>query len=527
VEIKIHVDTMGKEAPTDFSVSGSMKVAELKLKYEEKENVPVAEQKLFFNDVEMMDPQSLDECGLKEDAHIVLVLHYDVIVMGTGLKECILSGLMSVERKKVLHIDRNDFYGAESASMDLDRIYQKFKAQEKAPAAMGRSRDYNIDLVPKFVMGSGILVSLLLYTNTDKYLDFKVCDGSYVYRTGKIYKVPTTAAEVMGSSLMGFFEKRKCKQFVDWVDAYDPANQKTWQTMDINVIPMKEVYKYFGLGPDIQDFIGHSFALFTDDTYLERPAKEVIERVRLYVSSLAKYTKSPYLYPNYGLGDIPQGFARLSSIYGGTYMLRQPVDAVTYGPEGKANGVKNGPLRATCKMLIGDPSYFPTKVRKTGQVVRMICLLSHPIKDTNNAESCQIIIPQRQANRNSDIYIFCVSSTHEVCPAGKWVAILSTRVETADPVAELAPGLKLLEAVDEQFVHVVDMLEPTNDPDTDGCFITSTYDETSHFATTAQDVLRIYKLINGCDIEFSTPPPTPGTPEFDAYSGPKGKCKNL
>ena len=36
---------------------------------------------------------------------------YDVIVLGTGLKECILSGILSVDGKKVLHMDRNDYYG--------------------------------------------------------------------------------------------------------------------------------------------------------------------------------------------------------------------------------------------------------------------------------------------------------------------------------------------------------------------------------------------------------------------------------
>ena len=32
---------------------------------------------------------------------------YDVIVLGTGLTECILSGLMSTQGKRVLHLDRN------------------------------------------------------------------------------------------------------------------------------------------------------------------------------------------------------------------------------------------------------------------------------------------------------------------------------------------------------------------------------------------------------------------------------------
>lgn len=46
---------------------------------------------------------------------------------------------------------------------------------------------------------------------------------------------------------------------------------------------------------------------------------------------------------------------------------------------------------------MGDPSYFPGKVRKTSAVVRAICFMSHPIPSTNNAASVQIILPQKQA----------------------------------------------------------------------------------------------------------------------------------
>ncbi|RYY32231.1 hypothetical protein EON62_05610 [archaeon] len=44
---------------------------------------------------------------------------YDAIIMGTGLKECILSGLLSIKGKKVLHIDRNSYYGGDCASLNL------------------------------------------------------------------------------------------------------------------------------------------------------------------------------------------------------------------------------------------------------------------------------------------------------------------------------------------------------------------------------------------------------------------------
>jgi RAB protein geranylgeranyltransferase component A len=47
---------------------------------------------------------------------------YDCVILGTGLTECILSGLLSVEGKKVLHMDRNDYYGANSASLNLTQV---------------------------------------------------------------------------------------------------------------------------------------------------------------------------------------------------------------------------------------------------------------------------------------------------------------------------------------------------------------------------------------------------------------------
>lgn len=83
---------------------------------------------------------------------------YDAIVLGTGLKECILSGLLSVDGLKVLHMDRNPYYGAESASLNLQQLFEKFKDNAKPTENLGPSRDYNVDLIPKFIIAAGILV---------------------------------------------------------------------------------------------------------------------------------------------------------------------------------------------------------------------------------------------------------------------------------------------------------------------------------------------------------------------------------
>ena len=102
------------------------------------------------------------------------------MVCGTGLVECVLSGLLSQERtndvsleKKVLHIDRNPFYGGEGASVNLTNLYQLFNAEREPPQELGHNRDWNIDLIPKFVMSGGKLVKILLKTRVSRYLEWK------------------------------------------------------------------------------------------------------------------------------------------------------------------------------------------------------------------------------------------------------------------------------------------------------------------------------------------------------------------
>ena len=110
---------------------------------------------------------------------------YDVIVMGTGLKECILSGLLSVKGKKVLHIDRNGYYGGETASLNITNLWAKFKPGVEPPKEFGHNRDWNVDLVPKFIMANGVLVKMLLHTKVTRYLEWKCVDGSYVFQVSK------------------------------------------------------------------------------------------------------------------------------------------------------------------------------------------------------------------------------------------------------------------------------------------------------------------------------------------------------
>jgi Rab GDP dissociation inhibitor len=308
----------------------------------------------------------------------------------------------------------------------------------------------------------------------------------------------------MASGLMGMFEKRRCRDFTNFIGNYKQEDPKTHEGFDITKNAMSELYKKYGLDDNTQSFLGHACALYINDEYLQRPAVETVRKIELYRDSLNQYGgSSPFIYPRYGLGELPQAFARLAAIYGGTYMLDKPVEEIVYDADGKVCGVKSQGEIAKCKFVVGDPSYFASKVKKCGKVARVICLLNHPIPNTNGENSCQIIIPQREVKRGYDIYIMCISSEFFVVPKGKYLAIVSSNMETDDPIKELQPGLSMLGPIEQQFVSVCDQYVPLEDGRKDQLFISTSYDGSSHFETTSEDVLNMYRRITGHDMDLT------------------------
>ncbi|KAK4694042.1 Rab GDP dissociation inhibitor, partial [Lecanoromycetidae sp. Uapishka_2] len=408
---------------------------------------------------------------------------YDVVVLGTAFAE----------------------------ARQLFKKYGNYNKGDEPWKKYGRPNDWNIDQVPKLLMSNGELTNILVSTDVTRYLEFKQIAGSYVQQgsgpRATVAKVPSDTTEALRSPLMGLFEKRRAKKFLEWVGAFKEDDPASYGGLALNKCTMKEVYDKFGLEATTRDFIGHSMALYQTDEYINEKgtAKDTVQRIRLYVNSMARYGKSPYIYPLYGLGELPQGFARLSAIYGGTYMLNTTIDEIkTEG--GKVSGIQatmreksedNDGMKFSTKTkkIIGDPSYFPGKVQIVGHLLKAICILTHPVANTDNSDSAQLIIPQSQVGRKHDIYIAIVSSAHNVCPKGFYIAIVSTIAEgSSNHHLELQPGLDRLGKIEEKFMGPpIPLYEPLESGRNDNIFISKSYDATSHFETTTDDVRDIYR----------------------------------
>lgn len=157
--------------------------------------------------------------------------------------------------------------------------------------------------------------------------------------------------------------------------------------------------------------------------------------------------------------------------------------------------------------MICDPSYTTNdRLKPAGKVIRAICLLDHPIPNTNNATSVQIILPAKQMGRHTDMYISMVSSSHQICAQGIYVAIVSTTVESSEPEQEIKPALDLLGPILDMFVSVSTLYEPLEDGKKSNLWISKSYDASSHFEIASNDILEIYEKIVGEKLDLNIEP---------------------
>ena len=78
------------------------------------------------------------------------------------------------------------------------------------------------------------------------------------------------------------------------------------------------------LSPRLQSIVAYVLSLVDSpiqslDSDLTAAA---VSRLRLFLHSIGRYGNGAFLLTLYGMADIPQGFARLCAVYGGTFILR-------------------------------------------------------------------------------------------------------------------------------------------------------------------------------------------------------------
>ena len=142
-------------------------------------------------------------------------------------------------------------------------------------------------------------------------------------------------------------------------------------------------------------------------------------------------------------------------------------------------------------------------IKPVSKTIRCICITDHPIPNVGNANAVQIIIPQKQTGRKSDIYVMQIGPSHGVTKKGYYLAICSTTAEAKTVDEDLQLAFSIIGPVLHKFVTEEVVYESASKEVTNNWFVTSTLDASSHFESAAENVIDIYRKITKKDLDLN------------------------
>lgn len=340
-------------------------------------------------------------------------INFDLIVVGTGLLESVISAAASAAGKSVLHLDPNSFYGSYFSSLPLDDLSSFLTSQSTttstlphtdspaAPADIGvhdyvrvdiktrpmysdleisqysseplleLSKKFNLDLAgPRVLYCADSAVDLMLKSGASQYMEFKSIDASFVCDSvGKLSPVPDSRAAIFKDKTLGLLEKNRLMRFFKEHLASDDVNTEKSSISEEDLkSPFVEFLEKKQLSSKLKSIILYAVAMADydqDNMEVGRlTTKDGMERLAVYLSSVGRFPNASgaMIYPIYGQGELSQGFCRRAAVKGCIYVLRMPVNALLIDKSsGEYRGVRlsSGQDIFSHKLLL-DPSFvFP------------------------------------------------------------------------------------------------------------------------------------------------------------------------
>ena len=166
---------------------------------------------------------------------------YDVVVLGTGLKESLLACLLAKHGKSVLQLERTGEASGSAASLDLQQLAEATEGPDAAPLSetkLGKPGEYSIERCPKMFLAAGVQLQLLVASGAWQHMNppgFKRVQRAFMYRKRPdgqpdVHRVLANPEDVLKTRMLSALEKARVVQFFLWVDRYDEDDSRTHTT---------------------------------------------------------------------------------------------------------------------------------------------------------------------------------------------------------------------------------------------------------------------------------------------------------
>ncbi|XP_030064890.1 rab proteins geranylgeranyltransferase component A 1 isoform X1 [Microcaecilia unicolor] len=271
-------------------------------------------------------------------------------------------------------------------------------------------RKFNIDLVSKFLYSRGSLIDLLIKSNVSRYAEFKNVTRILTFQNGKVEQVPCSRADVFASKQLTMVEKRMLMKFLTFCLDYE---QKAEEYQDYKDCAFSEYLKTKKLTPSLQHFILHAIAMVSETA----STIDGLRATQHFLQSLGRYGNTPFLFPLYGLGEIPQCFCRMCAVFGGIYCLRHSVQCLVVDKESSRCKAVIDSLgqRITCSYFIVEDSYLSEETCNNvcyRQISRAVLITDRSVLKSDSDQQVSILtVPPMELGEPTVSVIELCSST--------------------------------------------------------------------------------------------------------------------
>lgn len=115
--------------------------------------------------------------------------------------------------------------------------------------------------------------------------------------------VPCSRADVFATKNVGLIEKRQLMQLLTLCVEYKP---ESGEFKGFENKTLKQYLESKNLTENLMHYVLYAIAMSNDST----PCMVGVERTQRFLSSLGRYGNTPFLWPMYGTGELPQCFCR-------------------------------------------------------------------------------------------------------------------------------------------------------------------------------------------------------------------------
>ncbi|KAI1449128.1 GDP dissociation inhibitor-domain-containing protein [Annulohypoxylon stygium] len=382
---------------------------------------------------------------------------WEVVICGTGLQQSLLALALSRSKKRIVHLDPNDYYGEYEAAFSLQEA-DTWAARYGGDSATGESekrnifrhartwthpdakenglsfpRAYSLALAPHIIHTRSKLLSQLVSSRAYRQVEFLAVGSFFVYDaeasddSSKLARIPSSREDVFSTQAIPAKSKRLLMKFLKFVIDYDSEEQKpVWQGRE-QMLLSEFLVTEFKLDENLRKYI-LALTLTLDGRVTVADGLATINR---HLSSTGLFGPGfCAVYPKWGgSSEIAQVACRAGAVGGGIYMLDTKAEVNNDSDEEITLKLSNDMSVRTTKLITLQTETAPD----SPAINRRIAVVNSPLQvlfgvvvEGAPTPAVAVVVIPADIFAPNPIHVLVHSSETGECPAGQCVIYLST-----------------------------------------------------------------------------------------------------